>query len=311
MTEHAVVVGSVHMDLIATADRLPRRGESVAGGRFSMSPGGKGCNQACQLVLAGVETKILTRLGDDFFGRRLLEALAAKGVDTSLVAVDGEFATGASTVLAAEGDYCSIIASGAAAELSPAMIDKAAAHIRRADALLLQLELPVAASLQAAALARGGGTRVVLNASPAPASPNAIPRDLWRAVSILVVNRVEASRLLGQVKTPRDIGIAAADLARTLGIETVVVTGGAAGSAAAQSGGVVTQPAFPAEVVDTVGAGDAYLGTLVAGLLQGHPIELALRRAAAAGAIVVSRRGAHDALPGRDEVDAFLSRHSP
>ena len=108
-----VVLGSVHMDLIATAARLPGRGESVTGGTFAMAPGGKAGNQACQCALAGAETRILTRFGDDAFGRELTSALAARGVDVSLVAVDPEAATGASTVLAGEGDYQSIIAPGA------------------------------------------------------------------------------------------------------------------------------------------------------------------------------------------------------
>ena len=128
-----VVLGSVHMDLIATAARLPERGESVAGGTFAMAPGGKAGNQACQCALAGAAASIVTRLGGDAFGRELREAMARRGVDTSLVAIDPEAPTGASTVLAAEGDYQSIIAPGAAGRLSAEPGARNRVHDRVAD----------------------------------------------------------------------------------------------------------------------------------------------------------------------------------
>ena len=124
-----VALGSVHMDLIATAERLPAPGESVTGGTFAMAPGGKAGNQACQLALAGADTAIVTRLGDDAFGAQLTAALEARGVDTSHVSIDKEAATGASTVLAAEGDYASIIAPGAAGRLSHEDVERARAAI--------------------------------------------------------------------------------------------------------------------------------------------------------------------------------------
>lgn len=303
----AVVFGSVHMDLIAKADRLPGRGESVAGGSFSMSPGGKGGNQAMQLALAGIESRMLTRLGDDAFGRELAEALKARGVDTSLISIDREHATGASTVFAAEGDYCSIIASGAAARITAAMIDEAAPALRGADALLLQLELPVDLALHAAHRAAAAGRMVVLNASPAPDSLEALPAELCNAVSLLVVNRVEAGRLLGFKDAPEDYGEAALALQRKLGGKDIVVTAGSAGSVACVAGQLYRQPGFPAKLVDTVGAGDAYLGTLTAARLRGLAWPEALRRASAAGAIAVSRSGACESLPTSAEVDRFLA----
>jgi ribokinase len=299
-----LVLGSVHMDLIATAARLPGRGESVSGGTFAMAPGGKAGNQACQCALAGAETQIVTRLGDDAFGSELREAMAERGVDTSLIAIDPEAATGASTVLAAEGDYQSIIAPGAAGRLSAADIERARPAIEAADALILQLEIAPEISARAAAIAAASGRMVVLNASPAPASWEAIPADLRQAATVLVVNRVEAGRLGADAATPEAV---ASDLAAKTGAGIVVVTLGREGIAAVAGGEVVRQPAFPAAVVDTVGAGDAFLGTAVVALLEGRPLAVALRRGAAAGALAVSRRGVYGALPSREAVDAFLA----
>lgn len=300
-----VVLGSVHMDLIATAARLPGRGESVSGGTFAMAAGGKAGNQACQAALAGADAAILTRLGDDDFGRSLRAALAARGVDVSAIVIDPEAATGASTVLAGEGDYQSIIAPGAAGRLSKTDIDRVRPMIEAADALLLQLEIDPVISAHAAAIAAGAGKAVVLNASPAPEGWDTLPETLRATTRILVVNAVEAARLTGHATLAP--GRAAEALRARTGVGTVIVTLGGAGNEAAAGGATVRQEAFPASVVDTVGAGDAFLGTAVVALLEGVTIAEALRRGAAAGAIAVSRRGVHGALPARDDVDLYLT----
>ena len=302
------MLGSVHMDLIATAARLPGRGESVAGGLFTMAPGGKGGNQACQFALAGARVHMLARLGDDLFGGQLLAGLQARGVDTTYVAIDYEFATGASTVLAAEGDYSSIIAPGAAARLSVDDVDCARPAIQRASALVVQLELPVVVSNYAAGIAAGMGKQVIFNASPAPQMWSTVPDSLWRATSVLIINSVEAGSLLGRIIPPAQAAGALADLAARFGIQTIVITFGAAGSAAWSAGEVVQQAAFPAVIADTVGAGDAFLGVFSLALLEGLPVVAALRRAAAAGALAVTRRGGYDALPQRTFIDNFLAQ---
>ena len=303
-----VVLGSVHMDLIATAARLPGRGESVAGGLFTMAPGGKGGNQACQFALAGARVHMLARLGDDLFGRQLLAGLQAKGVDTAYVAIDPDFPTGASTVLAAEGDYCSIIAPGAAARLSVADVERARPALQAAGALVVQLELPVAVSNYAAGMAAQMGACVIFNASPAPERWSQVPESLWHATSILIINQVEAGSLLGRSIQPAQAAAALGDLAARFGTQTIVITFGAAGSAAWSAGEVVQQAAFPAVVEDTVGAGDAFLGVFSLALVEGLAPAAALRRAAAAGAMAVARRGGYDALPQRKDIDNFLAQ---
>jgi ribokinase len=302
-----VVLGSIHMDLIATAARLPGRGESVSGGTFAMAPGGKAGNQACQCALAGAATTIITRLGNDAFGRELREALTGRGVDTSLVAVDPDAPTGASTVFAAEGDYTSIIVPGAAGRISVEDIERARPAIEAADALILQLEVPAETSALAAEIAAAARRMVVLNASPAAGGWATIPESLRRAATVLVVNRVEAGRLAGA--SVADADSFAAEVAAETGVATVLLTLGAEGVVGHAKGETVRQPAFTAEVVDTVGAGDAFLGTAVVALLRGRPLADALRRGAAAGAIAVSRRGVYEALPSGEQVDAFLAEH--
>ena len=301
ISKKVVVLGSVHMDLVATAARLPGVGESVAGGVFSKSPGGKAGYQAVQFAKAGADVEVLSRLGDDDFGRELRRGLAAQGVGVSLIATDNAHSTGASTIFAADGDYQSIIAPGAAALLSTADLEHARSSIEAADALVLQLELPVDISERAAGVAKAAGRAVILNVSPVPES---VPNELVSLASIIVVNRVEAGRLLGKDFADADL----APLAIRLGVRTLIVTLGAGGSMAWHEGLIVRQPAFKVAIADTtVGAGDSFLAATSVGLLEGLPIDKALARGAAAGAITVSRPGGYDALPARDEIDRFLA----
>ncbi|MEM9010960.1 MAG: PfkB family carbohydrate kinase [Pseudomonadota bacterium] len=304
----AVVLGSAHMDLIASAPRLPGAGESIAGESFGAVPGGKAANQAVQLAAMGVSVELVTRLGNDGFGREIGAALGRRGVGLDHVARDFDHATGASTVFAASGDYASIIVPGAAAHLSAVDVSRAAPVIAGAGALLLQLETPAEVSAEAARIAARAGTQVVLNAAPAPAGPGAVPAALWQAVDVLAVNGAEAAALLGRPVAAENAPTAVVELGEGLGIATVLLTLGAEGIIARHGGEVVHQPAFPATVADAVGAGDAFLATFVAAGLAGHPFAAALRRGAAAGALAVGLAGALPSLPERDEVEAFLAR---
>ncbi|MEZ5924458.1 MAG: ribokinase [Hyphomicrobiaceae bacterium] len=301
-----LVIGSAHMDLIASAERQPRAGESLVG-TFAMAPGGKGGNQACQCALAGAETKLLTRLGQDDFGHALRSALASKGVDTSLIVTDRAHATGASTVLAANGEYASIIAPGAAAHLTTDDVERARPDIEAADALILQLELPHAVSARAAAIAAQAGKTVILNASPSPARWIEVPDALWQAATIVVVNAVEAGGILGSPVAAGNAAAAAASLAARHALATTVITLGAKGSVAWHEGHSLLQPALSARVTDSVGAGDAFLGTFVVARLGGLGMTDALRRAAAAGTLAVTRRGAYAALPSKTDVDRHIA----
>jgi ribokinase len=177
--------------------------------------------------------------------------------------------------------------------------------LANSDALLLQLELPIEVSLRAAEIAKAGGSMVVLNASPIPDVIDTSLQTLLKLTSVLVVNGIEAERLLNQKMPPIK---AAQKLADQFAIATVVITQGAEGVVAFHEGKVIWQKAYAAEVVDTVGAGDAFLGTFVAGMLNGLALPQILDRAIAAGAITVTRKGAYNALPNAAEVDAFLKR---
>lgn len=307
----AAVVGSLHMDFITVAERLPAPGESLMGTRFSMHPGGKAGNQAAQLALHGVRTFLISRVGRDILGDELRRRLSERGVCLDFTTVDTERPTGASPVfVGGDGEYASIIVPGAASALSADDIERARAVIEASAALVLQLEVPWETSRLAAAVAKRAGVRVVLNASPLP--PGLAP-DVLAAVrgfvDLLIVNRHEAERLAGRpIASPAEAIAAARDVRDRAGCDEVVVTLGAAGTIAVTATAQVYHPALAVPVVDSVGAGDAFAGTLIARLLRGDPLQAALRFAVAAGAVAVSRPGAFDALPTPEEIQELLER---
>ena len=303
MTAGAVVVfGSANADLVVHTERAPGPGETVLGRDFAVGNGGKGANQAVAAARMGAPTRFVGRVGDDPFGIRLTEGLAAAGVDTrGLVAVPGVSSGVALIVVDAAADNRIVVAPGANATLESHDLAGLDAALDGAAILLLQLEVPMAAVVAAAREARRRGVMVVLD--PAPVPPDGLPDDLLRAASIVTPNEHEAARLVGSA----DVGAALAGL-RGRGAETVIVTLGAAGAcwSGPAGDGAATPPAVDA--VDTTGAGDAFNGALAAALAEGHDLTAAIEWALAAGALAVTRPGAQEAMPRRAEVRALLGR---
>jgi ribokinase len=282
-------------------------GTSVLGSRFTLAPGGKAGNQAAQLVRLGITTWLVSRIGTDALGDVLTERLSGTGIDLHWLARSDDVPTGASTIFAVEGEYASIIVPGAAGALADADLDAAAAAFRRSRFVLSQLELGPDRAWAALSRARSAGATTVLNASPiAGVERRALSRVL-DVTDVLVVNRHEAALLAGtQVPDRTAAALVALQLGARHGLDAVVITCGADGAVLARAETVVEQQAVPVEVVDSVGAGDAYLGALVAAWVGGQDDRDALRMAAAAGALAASGTGAFTSLPDRVTLDAFL-----
>jgi ribokinase len=210
----------------------------------------------------------------------------------------------------AAGEYTSIIVPGASARLTRSDVVAALTAIADPVALVLQLELPLEIVTYAAEIAAGRGMLIVLNASPIPDDLTSTPHRLWNATDLLVVNRAEAMRLLGAESSSQHPAELARSLADTYGIASVSITLGSNGAVLCRKGRIFDQPAYPAEVVDTIGARDAFLGALVAGIVEGKPTKFSLRRAAAAGALAVEGRGALESIPNGAQIDELIRRHS-
>jgi len=294
------VVGSLNMDLVVRAPRFPGPGETIAGHDFHTIPGGKGANQAVAAARQDADIVMVGRVGDDAFGRRLRETLQRDGVDTRYVTTDAAAPTGVAVIAVDEsGENRIILAAGANGQVSPADVDAASPAIAQADVLVLQLEVPLAAVMRAVEVAQRHGVTVILN--PAPARP--LPADLLAGVDYLIPNESEAALLTNNDPSQPE---QAAQALREAGVRSVVVTLGEQGALLVDDAGTRTAPGFPAEVVDTTAAGDAFVGAFAVALAEGKPTPEAVRRANAAGALATTVLGAQPSLPTRAAVDEFL-----
>jgi ribokinase len=299
-----VVVGSSNTDLIIQLAKIPRPGETLTGGRFSMAAGGKGANQAVAAARAGGKVVFVGRVGEDMFGQRALEGLVSDGIEIGSVFHDLSSPSGIAFIFVAESGENSIgVAPGSNAWLSVDDVRSVRSIISSAGTLLMQLETPLDAVTEAASIAASGGARVILN--PAPA--RVLPDDLLRNVGILTPNETEAGFLTGaEVRDDAD-AVKAADLLRSRGVGTVIVTLGARGACVVSDGYRGVVPGFRVEAVDTTAAGDVFNGALAVALSEGRELPLAVRFACAAAAISVTRLGAQPSVPPRAEIEALLA----
>jgi ribokinase len=294
-----IVAGSINMDVVVQATRLPRIGETVAGSGVSFHPGGKGANQAVAAARLGAPTMLIGRVGADAFGRELTAFLGAAGIDlTSVQAVDGPSGTALITLI--DADNAIVVVPGANARLAPADV---ALPLGASDVLLSQLEIPPPTVAAFFAPAAAAGARTILNA--APAQP--IPASLLGLVDIVVVNETELASLSGHAlaaSDPPERFIAAARGLRARADQAVCVTLGARGVVALIGGETVEVAGHAVAAVDTTGAGDCFTGALAAELAAGRTLADALIFANAAAAICVQRMGAGPSMPERAEVTA-------
>jgi ribokinase len=296
-------VGSLNMDLVIRAARIPQPGETILGGAFHTVPGGKGANQAVAAARLGAHVAMVGRVGQDDFGAMLLDGLVAEGIDASQVIQDPEAATGVALIVVDDqGQNAIVVASGANARLSPAQVAAGCVPIAAANALLLQLESPLAAIEQAAQLATVQGVTVILN--PAPA--RALPPDFLALVDVLVPNEIEAALLTGLPVADLAQARAAAAALREMGAGTVVLTLGERGALLATGEDAQLCPAFSVEPVDTTAAGDAFVAGLAVALGEGQPLIEAVRWGTASGALATTVLGAQPSLPRREDVELLL-----
>lgn len=288
-----LVFGSAIADFVFRMPRLPRPGETVLGEAGAALPGGKGLNQAIAAARDGGAVRFFGCVGADANGALLRETARAAGVDVAGLREVAEPTGLACVCVDAEGHNQIAVSIGANRRASAAQVEA----VPPSATLLLQMEVPPAENAALLARGRAAGARLLLNLAPAAA----MPPEALRALDLLILNESEAAWLGGQLGQAGDAG----SLHAALGIG-VAVTEGERGVTAVTSAGRLHLPAHRVEVVDTVGAGDAWCGVLAAALDRGLPLEAAMRRANAAGALACTQQGAAPAMPRAAAIDALL-----
>lgn len=299
MPARVIVVGSINVDLIVAADRLPQPGETVLGGRFTQSAGGKGANAAVAAARAGASVTMIGAVGDDAHGRFALDALTADGVDIGGVRTVAAHTGVALISIGPRGENQITVAPGANAETTSDDLR----FDEEAGVLVANFEIPLPVVVAAVEAAHAAGWTAIVD--PAPA--RALPAALLAAGPILVPNEHELTVAIGN----DDASTALDELvARHAG--RIVVTQGAAGALLAERERRERFPGYPAPaVVDTTGAGDAFCGVLATWLAEGATIDEAIDAANAAAALSVARVGARTGMPARAELDAFRRGEVP
>ncbi len=311
--KNILVVGSLNMDQVVRVPRIPALGETLLGtGPLRLIPGGKGANQAVAMAKLDGAVAMAGRVGADPFGTQLLQALRAATINTDLIVVDQEEASGTAFIfLGPDGDNAIIVAPGTNAHVGQDNIQltNIFKSIEQASAVTMQLEIPLETVQKVIAHAHGLNVPVILNLAPA----QQLPRKTLQQLSVLVVNETEAGLLSGQrVENVEDAKIVATVLVE-YGIATVVITLGSRGALLAtrdKPGERIRsfyQEAPKVHVVDTTAAGDCFVGALTVALTEKQTPEQALRFATYASALKVTRFGAQSGLPTREEVIAFYA----
>ena len=296
------VAGSINMDVVATAERHPRIGETVAGRQVLYFPGGKGANQAVAAAKLGAETTLIGRLGADAFGSELRAFLAAQEIDLTLVKETPCAHTGTAIITLADADNTGVVVPGANSMM--AADDVATISLAEDDVAVSQFEIPLPAIAAFFERARAAGATTILN--PAPAMK--VDAELLDLVDILVLNESELGFLTANNFSDTDDPRRFIEAARALGGREKItcVTLGARGVLALIDGAPLRIPGRTVNAVDTTGAGDCFVGALAAQLASGTTIPYALNYANAAASICVQRMGAAPSMPTEAEVEAVL-----
>ncbi|CAI8808797.1 ribokinase [Pseudomonas sp. IT-P74] len=302
MPAKVVVIGSLNMDLVTRAPRLPKGGETLIGQSFTTVSGGKGANQAVAAARLGARVSMIGCVGNDAYGEALRGALLAEQIDCQAVStVDGS--SGVALIVVDDSSQNTIvIVPGANGELTAEAIDRFDSVIQAADVLICQLEVPDASVGHALKRGRELGKTVILN--PAPVS-RPLPPDWYASIDYLIPNESEASALSGLSVDSLDTAQAAATRLIALGAGKVIITLGAQGSLFADGQGFEHFPAPVVKAVDTTAAGDTFVGGFAAALAAGKDEAQAIRFGQVAAALSVTRAGAQPSIPALSDVQAF------
>lgn len=313
---YTLIIGSSNMDLNIYSEKLPQQGETVTGGIFKQSLGGKGANQAVASVRSGANTKFIGKIGKDVIGEQMIAQLTAEGIDISRIITDPENASGVAFILIDKnGENIISVAPGANSKLSPTEIRKNAELIKNAGSIAVQMEIPTETISEIFKIASEGSAVKILN----PAPLRKIPLEILTNIDILVPNRGELFQLcsildLGELHGTGDEKIIdASEKLSNLGVSTIITTLGPKGCILHQKNNngknLIKFPAFKVKAVDSVGAGDSFIGVLAGKMCQKMKIVDAVSYAISAASIAVTRKGAQASMPHMDEIEVRFGEY--
>ena len=300
------IIGSINTDMVAMTKNLPAPGETVMGGEFMMTAGGKGANQAVSAARLGGEVTMVGRLGEDIFGDQSIERLKHENINCDFIGRDSIAASGVALISVDDkGENHIVVAPGANNQLDKKKVKTALDSMPDNAIILLQLEIPLETVAHIIETTRGSSRRVILD--PAPAPSTALPDNFLNGLYLITPNETEATKLSGiEVQDDRSAEAAARKLLAT-GVNNVAVTMGAKGVVLVQQDGVKFIKSPKVTAIDSTAAGDCFNGALAVSIANDLSLEQSVERACRAASISVTRKGAQDSMPSKSEVDACSS----
>ncbi len=299
-----IVVGSLNMDLVVRAPKIPRPGETVLGSDFKQVPGGKGANQADAAAKLGAETAMLGAVGKDSMGSQLIRSLEKDGVNVDKVLVKDNLPTGVAAIVVEDsGNNAITVAPGANSGFTPDDLSDMDDVFKRAKVMLVQLETPIETVRTALRMARKNNVTTILN--PAPAIE--LDDEIFSLVDILTPNETELELLSGMDTSNIERVEAAGKHLIQKGVSRLIVTLGSQGSIHIGNNSIKLYPAYNVKAVDTTAAGDSYNAALAVSISKGESLEDAIKFATKVGAMTVTKHGAQTSLPLVEEVEEFDS----
>lgn len=297
--KNILVIGSSNTDMTAKTRELPRPGETVLGGVFTMGAGGKGANQAVAAQRLGGNVKFICKVGNDMFGDNSIAQYKKEGLDTSGI-LRSSLPSGVALIYVDDhAENCIVVASGANGDLTEEDIEASRNDIENCGILLLQLESPIPSVLKAAQIAHKAGAMVVLN--PAPACP--LPEEIFKNIDLFIPNETELSTFSGIPVTSKEEAEKAAAAMQAKGVGKLIVTMGSKGALICDGGPSVFVQAHKVKAVDTTAAGDTFCGALCVAISEGKSLKEATEFATAASALTVQKMGAQNSIPYRKDLN--------
>lgn len=292
------VIGSLNIDMVVEAPRIPHKGETILGRGFTTLPGGKGANQAVAAARLGGEVYMVGCVGSDMYGRSLIDNLETNDVNTSNIAITDISSTGVAVIIIQDGDNSIIVDPGANYCLTPLMIDSLEYVIKESYIVLLQMEIPLETIERAVELTKRNGVKILLN--PAPAAK--LKDEFLKKLDIITPNETESEIITGIKITSIEDAENSVRWFMNKGIRQVVITLGERGAVYNDCDNIIHKSAVKVEAVDTTAAGDSFSGALAFALSSGMDINAAVDLAIKVGALTVTKKGAQASLPTLDEV---------
>ena len=296
-----LLIGSLNMDMVIEAPKLPVIGESLIGSGFMTTPGGKGANQAIAIARLGGAVNMIGCVGDDSFGKRLYDNLKNNHVGTHMIKTMENTSTGVAVITLVNGDNCIIVDTGANNQVLPENFEGFEDVIKESDLVVLQMEIPFETILEVVKLAAKHGTKILFN--PAPAKQ--LPDNLLSQIDILTPNESECEIITGMSISSIDDAKNAALYLMNKGVKQVVITMGKRGVVYNDGTAIAHKEPPVVKAVDTTAAGDSFTAALAVKLSKGAQINEAIEFASYVGALTVTKKGAQESLPTLSEVEAF------